>query len=95
MKRQGKQQLDAEEKEILKSVEEGDWVPAKDAKSRLKRYQQYARAMQKDQRVNIRLSSSDLAGIQRRALREGIPYQTLMSSVLHKYVSGILTEKAA
>ena len=50
---------------------------------------------QKDQRINIRLSSGDLQAIRTRALQEGIPYQTLISSVLHKYVSGTLQERAA
>jgi predicted DNA binding CopG/RHH family protein len=48
----------------------------------------------KDQRINIRLSSGDLQAIRVRALQEGIPYQTLISSVLHKYVSGTLQERA-
>lgn len=48
----------------------------------------------KDQRINIRLSSADLQGLRTRALQEGIPYQTLISSVLHKYVSGALTESS-
>ena len=47
----------------------------------------------KDQRVNIRLSLGDLAGIQVRALEEGIPYQTLIASVLHRYVTGRLAER--
>ena len=50
---------------------------------------------QKDQRINIRLSSGDLQAIRTRALQEGIPYQTLISSVLHKYVSGSLQERGA
>ena len=50
---------------------------------------------QKDQRINIRLSSGDLQAIRTRALQEGIPYQTLISSVLHKYVSGMLQERIA
>jgi predicted DNA binding CopG/RHH family protein len=47
----------------------------------------------KDQRINIRLSSADLQAIRTRAMQEGIPYQTLISSVLHKYVSGTLSER--
>ncbi len=50
---------------------------------------------QKDQRINIRLSSGDLQAIRTRALQEGIPYQILISSVLHKYVSGTLQERVA
>jgi predicted DNA binding CopG/RHH family protein len=50
---------------------------------------------QKDQRINIRLSSPDLQALRTRALQEGIPYQTLISSVLHKYISGALREEPA
>jgi predicted DNA binding CopG/RHH family protein len=50
---------------------------------------------QKDQRINICLSSGDLQAIRTCALQEGIPYQTLISSVLHKYVRGTLRERAA
>ena len=86
--------LDREEKDILQSVEAGEWRSAPDLKTRMKHLQRYAKnTLQKDQRVNIRLSSGDLHGLQRRALREGIPYQTLMSSVLHKYIAGIFIEK--
>ena len=57
------------------------------------RYSRYAKAtFRKDRRVNIRLSSKDLEAIQKRALAEGLPYQTLISSLLHKYASGRLRE---
>jgi len=53
----------------------------------------YARnTLKKDKRINIRISSRDLEGIQRKAIKEGLPYQSLIASVLHKYVSGQLTE---
>lgn len=65
-------------------------------KREMARYRAYAKAtFQKNRRVNIRLSERDLDGIQRRAVEEGLPYQTLMSSVLHKFVTGQLTEKTA
>ncbi|MEK7407160.1 MAG: antitoxin [Acidobacteriota bacterium] len=58
-----------------------------------KRYARYAAAtFRKDRRVNIRISSKDLEAIRKRALEEGLPYQTLISSLLHKYVSGRLRE---
>jgi predicted DNA binding CopG/RHH family protein len=50
--------------------------------------------MNKDKRINIRISSRDLGSLQRRANRYGMPYQTLISSVLHRYISGDLKEKA-
>ena len=58
------------------------------------KYRAYAKAtFRKDKRVNIRISEKDLLALQTRAIRQGIPYQTLISSVLHKYVNGTLTEK--
>ena len=47
----------------------------------------------KERRINIRLSTPDLMDIQARALEEGLPYQTFIASVLHKYISGRLVEK--
>ena len=83
--------LDAEEKRVLASVERGEWRSAKGGKRDRKRYAAYAKAtFRKDRRLNIRISSKDLEAIQKRALEEGLPYQTLVSSVLHKYASGRL-----
>lgn len=63
------------------------------AKKQLQQHQEYAEAtLRKDARINIRLSSRDLRGLQKRAIAEGIPYQTLVSSILHKYVEGRLRE---
>lgn len=81
--------------EILKSFEAGEWRPVRRKKAELERYQEYARAtFKKDRRVNIRISSKDLEALQKRALAEGIPYQTLIASILHKYVAGRLAERA-
>ncbi len=83
-----------EEEEILESVEREEWRPVKRLSAEKKRYREYADAtFRKDRRINIRLSSKDLMAIQKRALEEGIPYQTLISSLLHKYVSDRLVEK--
>ena len=85
--------LDANEKEILESVERGDWRSAKGAKRNQARYARYAReTFRKDRRLNIRISSKDLEAIQKRALEEGLPYQTLIASLLHKYASGRLRD---
>ncbi len=63
-------------------------------KAELERYREYAQAtFKKDRRVNIRISGRDLEALQTRALEEGIPYQTLMASVLHKYAARRLVEK--
>ena len=83
--------LDKDEKELLRSIEKGEWKSVKHKKREIKRHVEYAKAtFRKDKRVNIRISEKDLNAIQTRALEEGIPYQTLMSSILHKYINGKL-----
>ena len=85
--------LDNDEKELLESVERGEWKSAGGGKRERVRYSRYAKAtFRKDRRLNIRLSSKDLEAIQKRNLSEGLPYQTLISSLLHKYASGRLKE---
>lgn len=84
--------LDSFEKEILKSFEKGEFASIA-TKTELEKFKMAARATAiKDKRVNIRLSSGDLKDIQVKALEEGIPYQTLIASVLHKYVAGKLID---
>ena len=84
---------DADEKELLDSVERGEWRSAKGGKRERARYSRDAKAtFRKDRRLNIRLSRRDLEAIQKRALAEGLPYQTLISSLLHKYATGRLKE---
>jgi predicted DNA binding CopG/RHH family protein len=86
--------LDDDEKDILESYERGEWVPVKNQKQEIKKLQQYAKnTLQKDKRINIRMSSKDLDQVQVIATQEGIPYQTLVSSIIHKYVSGYLIER--
>lgn len=86
-------QLDRTEQELLNSVEQGEWQSIPNLEKESQRYQEYAKAtFRKDKRVNIRISEKDLLGIQKKAVAEGIPYQTLMSSVLHKFVSGRLKD---
>lgn len=88
--------LDQEEKELLSSFEAGEWKSVANRPEEIERYRGYARStFRKDRRINIRISSKDLEGIQKRALVEGIPYQTLIASILHKYVAGRLQEKQA
>ena len=88
-------QLNKEEKELLESVEQGEWKPVPETRNEAERYQEYAKAtFKKDKRVNIRISERDLLGIRKKAIEEGLPYQTLMSSVIHKFVSGRLKEVA-
>jgi predicted DNA binding CopG/RHH family protein len=88
--------LDPEEKELLESYNKDEWQSVSDIKSKSERYRRYASAtFKKDKRVNIRMSEKDLVAIQKKALEEGIPYQTLIASILHKYISGRLNEKSA
>jgi len=89
-----KVKLDAEEQALLDSLEAGEWQPVPDLENEIAKHVQYAKnTMKKDKRVNIRISSRDLEGIQTLALEDGIPYQTLMSSILHKFVTGKLVER--
>lgn len=84
--------IDREETELLELLDKGQ-LKSVASKSELAKFKAAARATAiKDRRVNIRLSSGDLSDIQIRALEEGIPYQTLIASVLHKYVTGRLSE---
>ena len=83
-----------DELELLASYEQDEWKSAKNVKEQKEKYRAYARAtFKKDKRVNIRISSKDLMNLQKRAIREGVPYQTLIASVLHKYASGGMVEK--
>jgi predicted DNA binding CopG/RHH family protein len=86
-------ELDRKEQEILATFEAGEWQSVQEP-NRLLELQSYAKAtISKDKRITLRLSSADLEGIQTKALEEGIPYQTLISSVIHKYVTGRLVDK--
>ena len=83
--------LDREEKDILESFERGEWVSIRDRKKEISRLGTAARAtLRKNRRINIRLSDRDVIGLQVKAAEEGIPYQTLISSVLHKFLTGTL-----
>lgn len=85
--------IDHDESELLDAFERGQ-LKSIATKSELAKFKAAARATGlKDRRVNVRLSSGDLSDIQVKALEEGIPYQTLIASVLHKYVTGRLTER--
>ncbi len=86
--------LDAEEKELLASYEADEWQSVGNVDTQKQAYSEYATAtFKKDRRVNIRISTKDLEALQRRALEEGLPYQTLIASVLHKFVNGRLIDR--
>lgn len=83
--------LDPEEREILRAYEEGRLQRALGSSREVARLESAARdTLRKDKRINIRLPSHDLVEIKRLAAREGVPYQTLISSILHKYATGEL-----
>lgn len=85
-----------EDERIAEGYEKGEFESVRPSKSELKQFRSAAQAtFIKNRRVNIRLSSPDLMDIQARAAEEGVPYQTLISSVLHKFVTGRFLEKSS
>jgi len=83
-----------EETDLLESIEKGEWIPVKNKNSMIKQLTETAHnTMLKDQRMNIRIGKKDLVGLKVRAMEEGIPYQTLVSSIIHKYINGKLREE--
>lgn len=86
--------LDKEEKELLKSYEKGEWKSIKDLEKKKSEYQRYAKnTAAKNKRINIRLTEKDLSNLKAKSLEEGMPYQTLVTSIIHKYVSGKFKEQ--
>jgi predicted DNA binding CopG/RHH family protein len=84
----------SEEKEILKALESGEIELERPSKALLADLAKAGEnTFKKDKRINIRLSSHDLLGIQRKAVQKGIPYQALISGLIHQYVEGDLLEK--
>jgi predicted DNA binding CopG/RHH family protein len=84
---------DTDENEIIESIESGEWKSVKDfnvVKSQLMKAA--SETTLKDYRINVRVSKRDVEALKTKALEEGIPYQTLVTSILHKYVSGKLTD---
>lgn len=88
-KKQNKIILDDYEQEILDAYESGKLVPSESETD----FQTIAKnTLKKNRKINIRISENDLSALQRKAAREGIPYQTLIGSILHKYASGYIKE---
>ena len=83
--------LDEEEVKILQDFERGELTSINNFKEAKRQLEEAAHNfLQKDRRINIRISSRDLETLQKKAVKEGIPYQTLISSTLHKFVTGKL-----
>ncbi len=86
--------FDKEEQKLMESIEKEEWVSVDNLDAEIKKARETAGAtFTKSERMNIRISPKDLNGLKVRAMEEGMPYQTLVSSVIHKYISGRLTEK--
>ena len=84
------------EQEILKDFEQGNFVSVKNASEELGLAKQAARNfMKRNNRINIRISGADLNMLRRIAAQEGLPYQTLLASVIHKFVTGRLIDKGS
>lgn len=87
--------LDEYEEEILEDYESGKLKSSGIRDSEKERFSEIAaNTLKKNKRVNIRLSEHDLQAIQRKAVLEGLPYQTLISSLIHKYTNGLLVDKS-
>ena len=85
--------LDEEERDKMESLEQDEWQSVGDIATTKNEAIQYARAtLKKDRRMNVRMTERDLRNLKIKAAEEGIPYQTLVTMVLHKYVTGRLTE---
>ena len=88
--------LDIEEKKLITSLEKDGWKSTNDLEKWKTLLSKTAtNTLIKDHRMNIRITKNDLDGIKLKAIEEGIPYQTLVASIIHKYLTGKLTEKHA
>ncbi len=93
MKRRITKKVTAEEANVIADYDGGEYMPARTQRTDVRRLKQAARTTLKDRRLNIRLAGPVLEGLKTRAAEEGLPYQTLISSVLHKFITGRLVEK--
>ena len=88
--------LDREERDIVEAFESGKLKRVPNVKGEIRRHRKIAEeTFAKDARINIRISSKDLRELQKRAIKEGLPYQTLIASVLHKFAEGRLTSASS
>jgi len=86
--------IDNEEKKLIESIELDKWKSTADLENWKTVFSNTAaNTLTKDQRMNIRITKNDLDGIKLKAIEEGIPYQTLVASIIHKYVTGKLCER--
>jgi predicted DNA binding CopG/RHH family protein len=87
--------IDEEERDLMKSIEKDEWRSVKHLEKEKEKAIGAARnTLRKDKRINLRLTQKDYHQIQVRAIEEGIPYQTLISSIIHKYLNGSLAPRS-
>lgn len=83
--------LEVHEQALIDSIEADEWIPVKDKAEYITEAKKYAEAtIRKDKRMNIRISERDMRNLKIVALEDGIPYQTLVSMILHKYLNSRL-----
>ncbi|NIM10729.1 MAG: antitoxin [Candidatus Aminicenantes bacterium] len=80
------------EKDLMDSIENEEWVEIENFEEEKLKYEAYAAATLKDEQINIRIPGRDLEELKRKAIEEGLTYQALISSILHKFISGKLVE---
>jgi predicted DNA binding CopG/RHH family protein len=87
--------IDKEEKDLMESIERDEWQPVNNIEQEKEKAIAAARnTLKKDKRINLRLTQKDYRQMQIKAIEEGIPYQTLISSIVHKYLNGSLVSKS-
>ncbi len=87
--------INKEEKDLMESIERDEWQPVKNIEQEKRKTIAAARnTLKKDKRINLRLTQKDYHQIQVKAIEEGIPYQTLISSIVHKYLNGSLVSRS-
>jgi len=87
--------IDEEERELMESIDNEEWHSVKNFKKEKEKAELAARnTLKKDKRINLRLTQKDYHQIQIKAVEEGIPYQTLISSIIHKYLNGSLDSRS-
>ncbi len=88
--------LDSEEKKLVESYENDEWQSIDNIEEEKKLHELYAKNTSiKNKRINIRITERDFLSIKEKSYQEGIPYQSLISSIIHKYINGSLIEKAS
>ena len=87
--------LDEEERDLIESIEKGEWRSVQNIEREKEKAIAAARnTLRKDKRINLRLTQKDYHQIQIKAIEEGIPYQTLISSIIHKFLNGSLAPRS-